>query len=101
MLTKFWRTSHLLLAVFSSVFLLIASVTGIILSTEPIAKHINSPSDKVAADTVSLSEIVPQLKEEYIEVFSLAVDDEKAVKIDVIGFDEEIGRASCRERVWI
>lgn len=89
MLTKFWRTSHLLLAVFSSVFLLIASVTGIILSTEPIAKHINSPSDKVAADTVSLSEIVPQLKEEYIEVFSLAVDDEKAVKIDVIGFDEE------------
>lgn len=87
-LANFWRTSHLLLAVFSSVFLLIASVTGIILSTEPIADHINSPSDKFAADTLSLAQIVPQLKEEYIEVFSLSVDKEKAVKIDVIGFEE-------------
>jgi len=88
MLTHFWRYSHLFLAVFSSIFLLIASVTGIILSTEPVAKHLNSPSDKVAADTINLAQLVPHLKEEYIEVFSLSVDREKAVRIDVIGFEE-------------
>lgn len=87
-LANFWRTSHLLLAVFSSVFLFIASVTGIILSTEPIIEHINSPSDRIAADTTSLAQLIPQLKDEYIEVFSLSVDKEKAVKVDVIGFDE-------------
>ncbi len=88
MLTFFWRTSHLLLAIFSSVFLLIASVTGIILSTEPIANHINSPNDRIAADSTNLAQLIPILKDEYIEVFSLSVDKEKAVKVDVIGYDE-------------
>src|SRR5690554_6280298 len=88
MLTNFWRTSHLLLAIFSSVFLFIASVTGIILSTEPIANHINSPSDRKEADTTNLAQLIPLLKDEYIEVFSLSVDKEKAVIVDVIGFDE-------------
>ncbi|PWH86723.1 PepSY domain-containing protein [Brumimicrobium oceani] len=87
-LANFWRTSHLLLAVFSSVFLLIASISGIILSTAPVAEHFSSPSDKLATDTTRLSDIVPQLKEDYIEVFSLSVDQEKAVQVDVIGFDE-------------
>lgn len=88
MLANFWRTSHLLLAVFSSLFLLIASVTGVILSTEPIVKHFNSPSDKTAVDSLSLAQLIPTLKDEYIEVFSLSVDEENAVKVDVIGFDE-------------
>src|SRR5690554_85744 len=88
MLSNFWRTSHLLLAVFSSVFLLIASVTGVILSTEPVVEHFNSPSDRDAVDTISLAQLIPKLKDEYIEVFSLSVDNESAVKVEVIGFDE-------------
>jgi len=89
MLSNFWRYSHLTLALFSSVFLIVASVTGIILSTEPVSDYVNSPSDRIAADTIQLAQIIPQLKEEYIEVFSLSVDKEKALKVDVIGFDEE------------
>jgi sulfite reductase (NADPH) flavoprotein alpha-component len=88
MLTNFWRYSHLLLAIFSSIFLLVAAITGIILSTEPVVNHVNSPSDKVAADTINLAQLVPHLRDEYIDIFSLSVDKEKAVKIDVIGFEE-------------
>lgn len=104
MLTNFWRSSHLLLAIFSGGFLLIASLTGIVLSTEPIVEHFNSPSDKNAADTISLAQFIPQLKEEYIEVFSIDVDKEKAVKVDVIGFDENKDGAfyihpSSREKI--
>src|SRR5690554_377117 len=88
MLSNSWRTSHFLLAVFFSVFLLIASVTGVILSTEQVVEHFNSPSDRDAIDTLSLAQLIPQLKDEYIEVFSLSVDNESAVKVEVIGFDE-------------
>src|SRR5690554_485424 len=104
MLTNFWRSSHLLLAVFSGGFLLIASLTGMILSTEPVVEHFNSPSDQKAADSISLAQFIPQLKEEFIEVFSVEVDEEKAVKVDVIGFDENKDGAfyihpSSREKI--
>lgn len=88
MLTNFWRFSHLLLALISGVFLFIATVTGIILFTEPITDAVQSPSQIAGADTLTLAEVVPALKENYIEVFSLATDRQHAVIIDAIGFDE-------------
>ncbi|RFC55751.1 PepSY domain-containing protein [Brumimicrobium aurantiacum] len=89
MASSFWRYSHLILALLSSVFLFIAAATGIILSAEPVIQQAQSPAEKAALDTLTLSDLIPKLKNEYIEVFSVEVEKEGAVKVDVIGFDEE------------
>ena len=89
MLTNFWRFSHFLLALLSSVFLIIAAVTGIVLSTEPVADFANSSADTKANDTITLASFIPHLQEEYLEVFSIEVEKYGAVRVDVIGMDEE------------
>lgn len=89
MLAKSWRVSHLVLALASLVFLLVASITGVILSTEPVQQSFVTPKNSKAVDTTSLSTIIPLLQDTYIETFSLEVDENKGVKVSVIGWDED------------
>lgn len=89
MSTNFWRFSHLLLALISGVFLFIATVTGIILFTEPIADALKSPQQVGGTDTLTLADVVPEFKDSYLEVFSLSTDLQNEVIIDAIGFDDE------------
>ena len=83
MTLSIWRYSHLLLAISSSLFLLIASVTGVILALEPIANKIQ-PYAVSGADDISLAEILDSLNGAYDEVLSISRDRNGFVSATVI-----------------
>lgn len=80
MIISIWRYSHLGLAVSSFLLLIIASVTGIILAFEPVMEQ----SKGYKADgfeQVTLSSVIPLLKEKYPNIQELAVDENDHVII--------------------
>lgn len=78
-----WRYSHFLLALASTLFLVIASVTGIILAFEPISNTTQS-YHKVALNEVNLAESMTVLNKQYDEVLSIEVDANDFVLADLI-----------------
>ena len=82
MTLSIWRYSHLVLAIASSLFLLMASLTGVILAFEPISNAMK-PYDVADIDELSLAKTISNLQSEYIEVLSLEVDT-KFVSASVI-----------------
>ncbi len=83
MIVSVWRYSHLLFAIISSIFLLIASVTGVILSVEPIANKV-APYQVSGADTLSLAETLETLNKSYDEVLSISRDRNGFVSVTAI-----------------
>lgn len=83
MTISIWRYSHLILAVLSSIFILIASLTGAFLAFEPISNQLK-PYAIDGADDVSLAETLVILKEEYQEVFTVKIDKNDFVNATVI-----------------
>lgn len=73
MTVSIWRYSHLLLALSSALFLILASLTGIVLALEPIQNSFNTHHDAVLSET-SLAETISGLQKNYKEVLSLEVD---------------------------
>ncbi|MEN0005748.1 MAG: PepSY domain-containing protein [Bacteroidota bacterium] len=88
MVGNIWRSAHFLLAAVSAIFLLLATVTGIVLAFEPIQEHLHRPS-KVVLDEVKLATLITTLKEEYEELLELNVERGKYVKISTFSMDEE------------
>ena len=84
MILSIWRYSHLTLAVISVGFVLILSITGIILAFDPIASKMtgNEPVDDYP--DVSLAQTIAVVQEEYSEVLSLSKDVNGFLKISVI-----------------
>jgi len=81
-----WRYAHLALAVLSSVFLLILSVTGVILAIGAADERVKA--QKVDGfDGINLSQTIPALWEVYSEITELTVDHNGAVAIDAIDAD--------------
>lgn len=76
-----WRYAHLALAVISSLFLLILSVTGVILAVGAVNEKTQSfkASD---FDTLNLSQTLPVLWEVYPEITGLTVDHNRFVSIE-------------------
>jgi sulfite reductase (NADPH) flavoprotein alpha-component len=68
-----WRYAHLTLAVFSSLFLILASVTGAILAVDAIGQKI-PPYSVDNFEEITLAEILPQLRSTYLEVTEISVD---------------------------
>ncbi|WP_158975418.1 PepSY domain-containing protein [Cellulophaga sp. L1A9] len=83
MTISFWRYSHLTLAISSFVFILLASVTGIILAFEPILEQIQ-PYKTTDLNQVSLAETITVFKDTYPEVIELEVDANEFVLANVI-----------------
>ena len=83
MTISIWRYSHLTLAISSFVFILLASVTGIILAFEPILEQIQ-PYKMADLNEVSLGETVMVFKGAYPEVIELEVDANEFVLASVI-----------------
>ena len=81
-----WRYAHLSLAIISFLFILMASITGAILSFDPIAER-NLPYKVQDFNSLTLSQTVPVVKEKYEEVLEISVDANQFVTLD--GFDEE------------
>lgn len=88
MTISIWRYSHFILAIVSSLFLLIASVTGVILAIEPIQ---HQTKGYIVADLseIMLAATIESLQANYEEVFALEVERSGFVKASVLTPDLE------------
>ena len=83
MTLSIWRYSHLSLAVSSFMFILIAAVTGIVLSFEPISDKLK-PYSITDIESISVAETITALNEKYDEIISLDVDINNFVLASVV-----------------
>jgi sulfite reductase (NADPH) flavoprotein alpha-component len=83
MTLSFWRYSHLALALFSSVFLLLASVTGTILAVDAVQEK-TLPYRAANFDQITLEQTLPILKKAYPEITELTVDHNQFVTLQAI-----------------
>ncbi|UZR99642.1 PepSY domain-containing protein [Chondrinema litorale] len=90
MIISLWRYSHLALAISSCIFITIASLTGIVLSFEPVTNNLSSNYVSGVSE-LSLAETVTQLKSKYDEVFSLEVDVNGFVAVSVMDAEGNMG----------
>ena len=92
MTISIWRYSHLALAVSSFLFITLASVTGIVLSAEPVSEKIQ-PYHSDDFDAISVAQIIPALKQQHAEITDVRIDANDFVIakiIDTNGKNEEI-----------
>ena len=87
MTLSFWRYSHLALAVFSSLFLILASVTGTILAVDAIQEKI-PPYRVENFEKITLGETLPILRKTYPEITELSVDHNQFVTLQAIDQDD-------------
>jgi len=78
-----WRYSHLVLAVSSSIFILLASVTGIILAFEPISNRVE-PYTINNLDEITVAELSTTLRHNYPEIISVEIDKNDWITASVI-----------------
>ncbi|KAF2328022.1 PepSY domain-containing protein [Flavobacterium ginsenosidimutans] len=86
MTLSFWRYAHLALALFSSIFLLLASVTGIILAVDAVQEK-TLPYKAENFNKITLGETLPILKKAYPEITELSVDYNQFVRLQAIDED--------------
>lgn len=80
-----WRFAHLTLALFSCAFLLVASVTGIILAIDVIGEK-NSDYQIENFEEINLAQSITGLRKVYPEILELTVDHNNFVTVE--GFNE-------------
>jgi sulfite reductase (NADPH) flavoprotein alpha-component len=86
MTLSFWRSSHLALALVSSLFLILASLTGIILAVDAVQEK-TLPYKVENFDKITLGETLPVLKKSYSEMTELTVDYNQFVTLQAIDQD--------------
>ncbi len=86
MTLSFWRYAHLALALFSSLFLILASTTGIILAVDAMQEK-TLPYKVENFDQITLGETLPLLKKQYGEITELSVDHNQFVTLQAIDQD--------------
>lgn len=82
MILSFWRYAHLLLAICTSIFLALASLSGAILGFDAANQQVKGQYNKL--DTVKVASTIKKLKGIFMEVSSLEVDEWNRVKIAAI-----------------
>lgn len=78
MTISIWRFSHLMLALLSSIFIVLASLTGMVLAFEPISNQLQDYKIE-SIDEVSLASVIINLGNTYDEVLNIEVDDNEFV----------------------
>lgn len=86
MTLSFWRYTHLVLALFSSLFLLLASVTGIILAVDAVQEK-TLPYKVENFDQITLGQTLDALKKAYPEKTELNVDYNQFVTLQALDQD--------------
>ncbi|MEP6931704.1 MAG: PepSY domain-containing protein [Flavobacterium sp.] len=81
-----WRYAHLTLAVFSSLFLVLASLTGVVLAADAIGEKI-PPYRVDNFEKLSIAAVIPALTKNYLEVSEISVNHNQFTTIK--GLDEE------------
>ena len=86
MTLSIWRYAHLALAFVSTLFLIILSVTGVILAFDAVNEK--TPGYRIEdVDSISLAECIPALSKVYPEIMELSVDHNQFVTIDATNED--------------
>ncbi len=81
MTLSIWRYAHLALAIISSLFLLILSVTGVILAIDAINEK--TPAYRIDDfESISLAQSIPVLSKVYPEIIELSVDHNGFISLD-------------------
>lgn len=88
MVYKIWRQAHMWLAAFSALFLLVATVTGLILAVDMARNHLQGSVSQEAMRR-PLSEVVSVLSDRYGEITSLEIRPGGVVVLEA--FDDEGG----------
>jgi len=83
MLVSIWRYAHLALAIVSSVFLLLLSITGVILAVDAVNEKI-PPYRVEHIETLNLAQSVTALRKVYPEIIAISIDHNQFVSIDAI-----------------
>lgn len=111
MILSFWRRVHLILALLSCLFLLITSITGVILAFEPIQNQLSECHISEAAGH-SLADLIVQLEKEYDEVFEIKIEENEFLQVAAITKEGEFESfyadpktglkiADIEERSWL
>ncbi|MCF4100371.1 PepSY domain-containing protein [Gillisia sp. M10.2A] len=88
MIRSIWRYSHLILAVSSSIFLLLAAVTGTILAVEPVSNATKDYSIE-GLNEISITQTISGLKSKYMEVLELEITPSNYVVASILTEDFE------------
>ena len=92
MIISIWRYSHFSLAVSSSLFLLIATLTGVVLAFEPIENQLsNDYSTNLHA--ITIDETIQNLKKNHHEIISIEVQKNDAVVASFINKEGDLEEA--------
>jgi sulfite reductase (NADPH) flavoprotein alpha-component len=86
MTLSIWRYAHLALALISSLFIVMASVTGVILAIDA-AQENAMPFKAAGFNQLTLSDAIPVLKQKFPEITEISVDHNGFVTLK--GFDED------------
>jgi len=86
MTISIWRYSHLALAVSSFLFLLLASVTGIVLAFEPVSQKAQ-PYHVEGFNEITVATALPVLKSNFEEILDISVDANQFVIVKAIDND--------------
>jgi len=81
-----WRYAHLTLAVFSSLFLILASVTGTLLAIDAAREKIQ-PYSVTNFDDLTVAQVLPVLQKNYMEVTEISIDHNKFTTLK--GLDDD------------
>lgn len=86
MTLSIWRYAHLALALLSALFLILASVTGVILAVDAVQER-TQPYGVANFDELTLANSIPLLKEKFEEVGEISIDHNGFVLLK--GFDKD------------
>lgn len=92
MIISVWRYSHFALAVSSFLLLTLASITGIVLSFEPVMEK-SKGFRADGFDSVNLARVIPVVKKQFKGVQRLAVDDNDYVTLSFTNKAGDIEKA--------
>ena len=83
MTISIWRLSHLTLAISTSLFIVIAAVTGLILTFEPITNKLK-PYSIANYEQISIAETIEALEKRYDEIITIEIDENNFVAASII-----------------
>jgi sulfite reductase (NADPH) flavoprotein alpha-component len=83
MTISIWRLSHLTLAISTSLFIVIAAVTGLILTFEPITNKLK-PYSIASYEQISIAETIEALEKRYDETITIKIDENNFVSASII-----------------
>ena len=89
MVRSVWRYSHFALAISSSLFILLATLTGLVLAFEPIDTKLQAFRSP-GSTFLTLGPVIDTLTSVYDEILDLEVDANGFVKVAVISMEEDL-----------